>query len=107
MLTKIGKRQATNVVSNESDETNEGCECTLCNVNFKKKSDKVLECAYCAQHFCTQCLDMPAKLYDFLTSRIDVKWFCPNCNEKVERNLKADRDIEDDADNFCKHLNID
>ena len=45
---------------------------------------------------------MPAKLYDFLTRRIDVIWFCPNCNEKVARNLKADRDIEERCRQFLQ-----
>ena len=41
-------RKNAKSLSNESDETNEGWDCNLCNVNFKKKSYKVLECTYCA-----------------------------------------------------------
>mgnify|MGYP003526103652 CR=1 FL=1 len=34
--TKTSRKNAKSV-SNESDETNEGWDCNLCNVNFKKK----------------------------------------------------------------------
>lgn len=89
-----GARRNTKSVSNENDE-DEGWLCKLCKTNFKRKSDKVLQCEYCSKHFCIQCLDMPVKLYNQLSSRLDIKWFCPQCNEKVEKNLKADREIEE------------
>jgi hypothetical protein len=33
--------------------------------------------------------------YNQLSSRADIKWFCPMCKETVEKNLKADRQIEE------------
>jgi len=38
---------------------------------------------------------MPTALYNHLSNRPDIKWFCTNCNETVEKNLKADREIEE------------
>ncbi|VDI46291.1 Hypothetical predicted protein [Mytilus galloprovincialis] len=74
---------------------NEGWNCQLCNVLYKKKTDKVLECDYCRKHNCISCLSMPATLYNHLSNRADIKWFCSLCNETVEKNLRHDREIEE------------
>jgi len=31
---------------------------------------------------------MPVKMYNLLSTRIDIKWFCPHCNETVEKTSK-------------------
>jgi hypothetical protein len=40
--------------------------------------------------------------YNQLSSRVDIKWFCPMCKETVEKNLKADRQIEEKCRLFLK-----
>ena len=85
-----------------SSSSDEGWLCELCKTNYTKKSDKLMECDYCNQHFCIQCLDMPPKLYNQMVGRLDIKWFCPLCSEKVEKNLKADREIEEKCKLFMQ-----
>jgi len=80
----------------------EGWLCELCKINHTKMYDKLMECDYCSKHFCIQCLDMPSKLYNQMVGRLDIKWFCPLCNEKVEKNLKADREIEEKCKLFMQ-----
>lgn len=45
---------------------------------------------------------MTVKCYNQLSSRVDIKWFCPMCKETVEKNLKADRQIEEKCRLFLK-----
>ena len=45
---------------------------------------------------------MTVKCYNQLSSRVDIKWFCPMCKETVEKNLKADRQIEKKCRLFLK-----
>ena len=86
-----GSRISTRSTNNED----EGWLCELCNTNFTKRNDKLLECDYCSKHFCIQCLVMTVKCYNQLSSRVDIKWLCPMCKETVEKTLKADRQIEE------------
>lgn len=76
---------------------NDTWQCQLCNIVFRKKTDKVLECDYCSKHSCISCLNMPVALYNHLSnpSRADIKWFCGLCQETVEKNLRHDREIEE------------
>ena len=45
---------------------------------------------------------MTVKCYNQLSSKVDIKWFCPMCKETVEKKLKADRHIEEKCRLFLK-----
>lgn len=82
----------------------EAWKCQQCNNVFRKKTDKVLECDYCSNHYCIGCLNMPASLYNHLSNRPDIKWFCNDCNATVEKNLKVDREIEEKCRLFMQQF---
>lgn len=96
------KLKGSMISTRSTNNEDEGWLCELCNTNFTKKNDKLLECDYCSKHVCIQCLDMTVTCYNQLSSRVDIKWFCPMCKETVEKNLKADRQIEEKCRLFLK-----
>ena len=62
--------------------------CNTCKVRFTKESDKLMECEYCSDHFCIQCLKMTSTTYNYhiKTPRF---WFCNQQDSFT--NMIADR----------------
>lgn len=74
----------------------DGCwTCNLCNKTFTDKKAELMECEYCAEHFCSKCLNLSAVEYKLLSKRSDLHWYCPPCEEKAMKNLKIEKEIED------------
>jgi hypothetical protein len=67
----------------------------LCNKNFADKKAELMECEYCAEHFCSKCLNLSAAEYKLLSKRSDLHWYCPPCEEKAMKNLKIEKEIEE------------
>ena len=66
--------------------------CKTCVKKFTKVSDKLMECEYCENHFCSECLQMNDKEYDHHINSSGM-WFCITCKPKVEA-LKIEKEIE-------------
>lgn len=96
------QRRGNERLKSHGGSESDGWVCELCDLNFRKKQDKILECDYCSKHYCIQCLDMKASFYSQIGNRPDVKWFCPKCHEQVEKNLRADREIEEKCRQFLQ-----
>ena len=67
--------------------------CKTCVKKFTKVSDKLMECEYCENHFCSECLQMNDKEYDHHINSSGM-WFCITCKPKVEEALKIEKEIE-------------
>ena len=52
-----------------------------------------MECEYCENHFCSECLQMNDKEYDHHINSSGM-WFCIACKPKVEETLKIEKEIE-------------
>ena len=52
-----------------------------------------MECEYCENHFCSECLQMNDKEYDHHINSSGM-WFCITCKPKVEEVLKIEKEIE-------------
>ena len=67
--------------------------CKTCVKKFTKVSDKLMECEYCENHFCSDCLQMNDKEYEHHINSSGM-WFCVTCKPKVEETLKIEKEIE-------------
>ena len=54
-----------------------------------------MECEYCAEHYCSKCLNLSVAEYKLLSKRSDLHWYCPPCEEKAMKNLKIEKEIEE------------
>ena len=70
-----------------------GWKCNLCDQNFMKDNDKVMECEYCEKHFCISCLEMTSTAYNH-HAKSTAMWFCMTCVPKVKETIKIEREIE-------------
>ena len=69
--------------------------CNLCNNNLADKKAELMECEYCAEHFCSKGLNLSAAEYKLFSKRSDLHWYCPPCEEKAMKNLKIEKEIEE------------
>ena len=67
--------------------------CKTCTKKFTKVTDKLMECEYCENHFCSECLQMNDKEYEHHIHSSGM-WFCGRCKPKVEETLKVEKEIE-------------
>ena len=44
---------------------------------------------------CIQCLNMESKVYDLLKGRMDLHWYCGECDKQAMATIKADWEIEE------------
>lgn len=88
-----GPRAFRNSTAKAADE--ESLTCKLCAVVFQYKKAELLECEYCVGHFCRSCLNLTPAEYKFLGKRNDFHWYCPPCQEKVAKNIKIEKEIEE------------
>ena len=88
-----GPRASRNSTAKAADE--ESWTCKLCAVVLQDKNAELLECEYCVGHLCISCLNLTPAEYKFLGKRNDVHWYCPPCQEKVAKNIKMEKEIEE------------
>ncbi|CAG2209849.1 unnamed protein product [Mytilus edulis] len=89
----IATRSQKNSTSSMSNNENEVWKCNICKNSFTENTDKIVQCEYCSECFCSKCLSLSKNEYDTFKNP-SLHWFCPNCEEKVMKNLKSDREIE-------------
>ena len=78
--------------------------CKTCSKVFKDENSKILECPRCEGRFCAKCLNMSAAEYKVLSTRSDLHWFCPPCEQKVIANMRVDKEVEKDVKLFLNIL---
>jgi len=88
----------------DAKETKDSWICGLCRKEFKDDSSKILECERCELHFCAKCMKMGEDIYDLLSTRKDIHWFCGNCEQKVMHNIHIDKEMEQRCNEYFKNL---
>ena len=73
----------------------------MCTDSFEDEKGEIIQCEYCFDYFCNKCLKIPTAQYDMLMLP-SIHWFCPLCEEKVMRNLRTDREVEERCEEFLK-----
>ena len=56
-------------------KTNESCVCAACKKKFSKHNNMLMECEFCASHYCITCIDMTFIQYKCM-QRPDCLWRC-------------------------------
>lgn len=83
--------QSTNATSNSNYEE---WNCKLCSKQFSDETDKIVQCEYCNDYYCSKCLNLSKSDYEVFKIP-SLHWFCPECDSKVMQNLKHERQIEE------------
>jgi len=78
--------------------------CVGCSRVFKEEDSKVLECERCDAHYCTKCVKLSDREYDFLSARPDLHWFCVECDSKVVKSIMYDKEIEQRCEIFFEKI---
>ena len=79
--------------------------CEDCGKFFRSDRDKVLECEFCAKHFCIKCLKYKAGEYE-ATRKPGCMWFCMPCKPKIEKNILNEKMIEERCKFYFETINI-
>ena len=93
------RRKAKKSVSKDDKLT-----CYMCTKVFVDADDKLLECERCDQWFCTKCVDMTDAVYEIMTDRRDMHWYCDTCEGLAVTAVKTDKDIADRCAFYMKSL---
>ena len=71
---------------------------------FKGENQKLLECEYCYEYFCIECVSFNDKEYKLMTAKAEIHWFCPPCEKKVLTNIKNEKSCEERCEIFLKKV---
>ena len=77
--------------------------CEGCKKSFTDKNSKLLLCEYCDNSYCIECLQLTVSAYNVF-KKSSLHWFCSQCEEKVMRNIRTDREIEERCSAFLKRF---
>ena len=66
--------------------------CEICNVDFINLDDELLQCERCFKWNCTDCLKMSTPMYQMMSGRPDMHWFCPVCERPAMSAVYADKE---------------
>ena len=92
--------------NSQSVSTSEVWCCKVCKVIFTDESDKLMQCERCDGATCIQCLNMESKVYDLLKGRMDLHWYCGECDKQAMAAIKADWEIEEKCAAYMSSLTL-
>lgn len=75
--------------------------CEICKKVFVEKDAKLLLCEYCNNSYCIECLQMSVSAYNVF-KKSALHWFCLHCEDKVMKNIRSDREVEERCAEFTK-----
>ena len=75
----------------------------VCNEEFTSDKDSIIQCEYCLQYYCSQCLNISSSEYEHFHMP-SLHWFRPSCEGKVMKNLKSDREVEARCSEFLQKM---
>ncbi|CAG2233467.1 unnamed protein product [Mytilus edulis] len=99
----IATRSHTNSTSSVNNTETEAWNCKICNKEFSDENDRIVQCEYCAEYYCSKCLNLSKVEYESFKNPA-LHWFCPSCDSKVMKNIKSDREIEERCSEFMKKM---
>ena len=58
--------------------------CNLCNKTFADKKRELMECEYCAEHYCSKCLNLSAAEYKLhvFSKYFKIQFACPTFQKR-------------------------
>lgn len=91
---KNGVEEKIKTPTNSGSEDKEGT-CQLCQA-LAGSDTKLLICKRCKKHYCIKCLKKDEVEYVILQKPdTGIKWFCPYCEECVEKSIAIEQMIEE------------
>jgi hypothetical protein len=87
-LTETKETDSEETVVPSSDE-DESWTCETCKKMFDDDKAHVIECEWCSDKYCRQCVKIKASEYRFMSDRPDIHWFCEKCEKHVAINLNS------------------
>ena len=82
----------------------EAWRCEVCNEESLSDEAQMLECEVCDLRFCRICLKMSEEECEFLSRRVDMHWFCANCEGSALVSIKNDKEIAQRCADYFKVL---
>ena len=87
----------------EKDSDKNVWKCKVCRKDFENASDKIVQCEYCNDYYCSKCLGLSAPEYQSFNTPA-LHWYCPSCEEKAMKNLRIDREVEKRCSEFMQKM---
>ena len=87
--------------SQRTQSESEAWQCEGCKKTFVDKNSKLLLCEYCDNAYCIECLQLSVTAYNVFKKN-SLHWFCAHCEDKVMKNIRNDREIEERCAEFLK-----
>ena len=104
---RLGSRSSSS--PNLSEDTGNGSQkepwkCEICRTAWSPSNDKMVECEFCALHYCIKCLRIKASEYTAIANT-NCMWFCPPCKIKVEKQIVTEKEIEGRCEAYMAGFN--
>ena len=77
--------------------------CKVCELEYSDPDDRLMECEYCDEKFCIQCIGITKDQYE-IVSDPQFSWYCKDCKEKVSRCIKYEKEIEKRCEAYMAKL---
>ena len=91
--------------SQRTQSESEAWQCEGCKKTFIDKNSKLLLCEYCDNAYCIECLQLSVTAYNVFKKN-SLHWFCAHCEDKVMKNIRNDRKIEERCAEFLKKFEV-
>ena len=98
------KRHGSTSKQTDIAAVSEEAPCAVCKTIFGD-DDNMMQCEGCLTWTCIQCADITVEQYHFMTGKDQVKWYCPECNEKTKRSDGSDTVTNEMLMTFMKNMN--
>ena len=78
--------------------------CVVCDDKFEGSIGDVIECEMCFKHFCISCVEVSQEHYRLLNECTSAHWYCPTCEEKAVKTVKAEFVVEERCKAFIEKM---
>ena len=98
---KSGIRSRSNSLStrgNKNKDT-EVWKCGVCKNVFASDEAEIIQCEYCQCYYCKECLELSTEECEGF-QHPSLHWFCASCEERVMKNIRTDREVEQRCSEF-------
>ena len=94
---RSGNRSTSRGKSPPSQDQDNGevRKCEICNVDFINLDDELLQCERCFNCNCCSGYFKMSKMYQMMSCRPDMHWFCSVCEIPAMSAVHADKEIEE------------
>ena len=64
----------------------------------------IIECEVCSKHYCIDCVSLGKAAHKALKGCASAHWYCPQCEPRTLKVIKADLDVEDRCNAVLKAM---